>query len=228
MAMITCNAAIFDMDGTLVDSLADLADSANEVMASFSCPSHTLDEYRYFVGNGAKKLMERSLPPHFAADPAKVAEATERYKKFYIERHLLTKTKPYDGILPMLKKLRSLNIPLAVLTNKPHDAARVLVKEMFPADTFSAVIGDKAGSPRKPDPTNALKLADELKVAPQKVAYFGDSDADMQTAVNAGFLPVAVLWGFRPREELATNGAKVFLRHPMEIFDYVDFVPNER
>ena len=216
-------AAMFDMDGTLIDSLADLADSANEVMDSFAAPRHNLDEYRYFVGNGAKKLMERSLPPALAADEATVSEATTRYKNFYLERHLFTKTKPYDGILPMLEKFRAWNIPCAVVTNKPHAAALSVAEKLFPKGTFFAVVGDRDGAPRKPDPTNALKLAKEMRVLPEEVVFFGDSDADMQTAVNAGFLPVGVLWGFRPREELAANGGKLFLANPLEIFNLVEF-----
>ena len=221
--MYTCHAAMFDMDGTLVDSLADLADSANEVMRSFGAAEHTTEEYRYFVGNGAKKLMERALPQDLAADAATVNEALTRYKKIYRERHLLTKTKPYPGIEELLAKLKEKNIPCAVLTNKPHEAALVIADKLFPA-AFCAVVGDKPNRPRKPDPTNALIIAKDMGVAPSAVAYFGDSDADMLLANNAGFVPVGVLWGFRPREELSANGAKILLNHPDDIFTEINFV----
>ena len=217
--MPICRAAIFDMDGTLIDSLADLADSANEVLRSFGAKEHTVDEYRYFVGNGARKLMERCLPEKLAADSATVDASVERYKEFYLTKHLLNKTKPYPGITELLERLGELKIPRAVLTNKPHKAALQIAEDLFAPGTFFDVIGDKKGEPRKPDPTNALKLAHSMGVKPAEVAFFGDSDADMQTAVNAGFLPVGVLWGFRPKEELVANGAKILLDAPTDIFD---------
>ena len=222
--MYTCHAAMFDMDGTLVDSLADLADSANETMRSFGVAEHTTEEYRYFVGNGARKLMERALPKNLAADAATVDEALTRYKKIYREGHLLTKTMPYPGILELLGQLRAKNIPCAVLTNKPHEAALIIAEKLFPAATFCAVVGDKPNMPRKPDPTNALKIVQSISVKPAEVAYFGDSDADMLLAQNAGFLPIGVLWGFRPREELEANGAKILLNNPADIFNEVNFV----
>lgn len=221
---MTYKAAIFDMDGTLIDSLADLADSANEMLDSFGFPAHTTEEYRWFVGNGARKLMERCLPKDRAKDAALVDEALERYKKIYEEKHLLTKTHPYDGIAEMLDALAAKNIPLGVCTNKPHHAALTLAAKLFPAGMFRAVVGDRKNSPRKPDPTNALTMAAEFGVAPESVAYFGDSGVDMQTAVNAGFLPVAVLWGFRPKDELAENGAKIFLSHPLEALEKINFL----
>ena len=220
----TYKAAVFDMDGTLIDSLADLAASANEVMRSFNFLEHTLEEYRNFVGNGARKLMERSLPAKERENTALIDEATARYIKCYLNGHLLDKTKPYDGILEMLDTLKSRGVKLAICTNKPHDAAVKVAEKLFPPNTFSAIVGDKKGLKRKPDPTNLLKIIADFGVPPAETAYFGDSGTDMKTAVNAEVLPVGVAWGFRPQKELWETGAKTVLVHPNELLNKVEFV----
>ena len=215
-------AVIFDLDGTLIDSIADLADSANDMLSSFGFPQHALDEYRYFVGNGPRKLMERCLPQEQAADPAFVDQALARYDHCYSSR-LLNKTKPYEGILPMLEALQKKNIPLAICTNKQQFAADAIVGKLFPAGMFRENIGDQEGMPRKPDPTKVLRIVKDFGVAPEETAYLGDSSTDMETARNAGFLPIGVTWGFRPREELLATGAKILLEHPMELLEKVIF-----
>lgn len=215
-------AAIFDLDGTLIDSLEDLADSANAMLESYGFPMHPVDPYRYFVGNGSRKLMERCLPKAQAADPAFVDEALERYKAIYAE-HTQDKTHVYDGIPEMLAELQHRHIPLGICTNKHQSAAEDIVSAMFPAGTFQSILGDQKGLPRKPDPKKVLMIAESFGVAPQDVAYFGDTSVDMDTAKNAGFLPVGVLWGFRPKEELVEHGAKVLLGKPMELFGKVAF-----
>lgn len=217
-------AAIFDLDGTLVDSLADLADSANAMLAFYGFLQHSLEEYRYFVGNGARKLMERCLPPERAKDPGFVDEALERYNRCYEER-MLHKTHPYEGILSMLEALGKRGIPLAICTNKQQFAADVVAGKMFPEGTFREVIGDRKGMPRKPDPTRALEIVDHFGVRPENVAYLGDSSTDMETARNAGFLPIGVAWGFRPVRELMESGAEVVLHTPMELLEKVSFYP---
>ena len=216
-------AAIFDLDGTLIDSLADLADSANAMLASYGFPTHDIDAYRYFVGNGSRKLMERCLPKAKANDAAFVDEALTRYTAIYAE-HTQDKTCLYDGIMDMLEKLKALNIPLGICTNKHQSAADAIVAAMFPAGLFNSVMGDQAGLPRKPDPKKVLLMAKDYGVEPQEVAYFGDTSVDMETAVNAGFLPIGVLWGFRPKEELVATGAKVLLANPQELFEKVEFI----
>ena len=216
-------AAIFDLDGTLVDSLEDLADSANAMLASYGFPRHGLEEYRYFVGNGARKLMERCLPKEKAGEAAFVDETLEAYNRCYEER-MLGKTRPYDGILPMLEALQERNIPLAICTNKQQFAADAIAEKMFPAGMFREVMGDRKGMPRKPDPAKVLRIAGNFGVQPEEVAYLGDTSVDMETARNAGFLPVGVTWGFRLREELVESGAKILLDHPMELLEKVAFV----
>ena len=215
-------AAIFDMDGTLIDSLADLTDSVNEAMVHYNFPTHTLEEYRYFVGNGARKLIERSVPQNKSKDADFVNEVLEYYNGCY-ERHLTNKTKPYDGIVELLDELKSQNISLGVCTNKQQFAADEIVTKLFKPNTFDAVIGDKHGLPRKPDPTKVLKIASDFKVDPQFVAYFGDTSVDMETAHNAGFLSVGVTWGFRPVSELKESGAQIIINQPNEIWQYIEF-----
>lgn len=216
-------AAIFDLDGTLIDSLADLADSANEMLAGYGFPTHPVEPYRYFVGNGSKKLIERCLPEEKGSDEAFVMEAMARYKDCYA-KNLLHKTRPYDGIMEMLLKLQALKIPMGICTNKHQSASDAIVGELFPAGLFLDNIGDRAGLPRKPDPQKVLMIAEHMGVAPSEVAYFGDTSVDMDTAANAGFLAIGVTWGFRPREELVEHGAKILLDHPSELFSQVDFV----
>ena len=215
-------AAIFDMDGTLINSLEDLADSVNEAMDHYGFPHHTLEEYRYFVGNGARKLIKRSIPQDKADDENFVSEVLDYYNGCY-ERNLTNKTRPYDGIIDMLQKLQAINIPLGVCTNKQQFAADEIVNKLFPAKMFSAVIGDSKGLPRKPDPTKVLQIASQFNVEPKFIAYFGDTSVDMETAKNAGFLSIGVTWGFRPKSELIESGAKILINHPSELWQHVDF-----
>ena len=212
-------ATIFDMDGTLVDTLADLHDSVNEMLANYNFPLRTLDEVRQFVGNGARKLMIRSLPADKAAF---VDEALNFYNKCYA-RNCLNKIKPYAGIMELLTTLEAKKIPLGICTNKQHFAAVEIAEKILAPIKFSYVSGDEPNQPRKPDPTRALEGAKLFSVAPNEVAYFGDTAIDIQTALNAGFLAVGVTWGFRPRSELIESGAKVIIDAPQEIFQRIDF-----
>lgn len=215
-------AVIFDLDGTLVDSLADLSDSVNLMLESYGFPTHEVEKYRYFVGNGSKKLMERTLPRDKAASAEFVEEALVKYKAIYKER-LLEKTRPYNGVRELLAELKSRGIPLAVCTNKHNDAALTIVKILFAPGTFEEVLGDRPGFPKKPNPATPLEIASHLGVKPDEVAYLGDTSVDMETAVHAGFLPVGVLWGFRPEEELVKSGAKILLKAPLELLEKVEF-----
>ena len=190
-------AAIFDLDGTLVNSLNDLADSANAVLRSHGFPAHDVEAYRYFVGNGSRKLIERILPADRAADATFVRDFMAEYKARYAT-HLLDQTKPYAGIMEMLE-------------------------ELFPRDMFREIIGDQDGLPRKPNPSKVLHIMKNMGVTGDKTLYFGDTSVDMDTARNAGAFAVGVLWGFRPAEELTEHGADILLKHPMELFEKVTF-----
>ncbi len=218
----TCRMAVFDLDGTLIDSLQDLSDSANRMLESYGFPLHTVQEYRYFLGNGSRKLIERCLPKKESKNSGFIEGALLRYKKIYAE-HSLDKTKPYEEIIEMLEKLNSLGIPLGVCTNKHQSAAEYLVERLFPSRIFSSVLGDMPGMLPKPDPKKILRMAEYFCIAPREVAYLGDSGVDMDTAKNGGFLSVGVLWGFRPREELEEHGAQVILSRPMELFEKIRF-----
>lgn len=215
-------AAVFDLDGTLVNSLDDLADSANATLRAHSFPVHEVEAYRYFVGDGTRKLMERILPQEHAADTTFVEQFMSEYKDCYA-RNLLQKTKPYDGIMEMLEELRRRSIPMAVCTNKHQSAAETIVKTLFPHRIFQEIIGDQEGLPRKPDPQKVLRIMRNFGVTGEQTAYFGDTDVDMDTARNAKAFAVGVLWGFRPEEELVAHGAYILLSHPMELFEKVTF-----
>ena len=215
-------AAVFDLDGTLVNSLDDLADSANATLRAHSFPMHEVEAYRYFVGDGTRKLMERILPQEYAADTTFVEQFMSKYKDRYA-RNLLQKTKPYDGIMEMLEELRRRGIPMAVCTNKHQSAAEMIVKTLFPHGIFQEIIGDQEGLPRKPDPQKVLRIMRNFGVTREQTAYFGDTDVDMDTARNAGAFAVGVLWGFRSREELVAHGADILLTHPMKLFEKVTF-----
>lgn len=215
-------AAVFDLDGTLVNSLDDLADSANATLRAHSFPVHEVEAYRYFVGDGTRKLMERILPQENASDTIFVEQFMSEYKDCYA-RNLLQKTKPYDGIMEMLEELRRRGIPMAVCTNKHQSAAEMIVKTLFQHGIFQEIIGDQEGLPRKPDPQKVLRIMRDFGVTGEQTAYFGDTDVDMDTARNAGAFAVGVLWGFRAREELVAHGADILLTHPMELFEKVTF-----
>ncbi len=209
-------AAIFDLDGTLINSLADLAESANDMLESFGFPRRSLEEYRYFLGNGPRKLMERCLPEEQAKDPLVVDKALERYNTYY-GNHLFQQTAPYEGILPMLNILQGNHIKLGICTNKQQFASDALVEKLFPKGMFLMNLGDLEGTPRKPDPSKVLQIMKEFGVTPNETVYLGDSSTDMETAHNAKCLAIGVSWGFRPEQELIETGADKILRHPMEL-----------
>ena len=208
-------AAIFDMDGTLLNTLEDLADSVNEMLEHYGRPRRTIDEVRIFVGNGARKLMERALE---TTDEKFISEALEYYNGCY-ERHLTNKTVAYAGIIDLLKNLNAKKIPIGICTNKQHFAAVALAEKIFAQIEIGAVTGDA----KKPNPSTALAIAEKFGVAPAEVAYFGDTAVDIQTAINAGFLPVGVTWGFRSEAELRETGAKIIVHRAEEIFERIDF-----
>lgn len=213
-------AVVFDLDGTLVNSLQDLAQSANAMLTSYGLPTHAIEQYRYFVGNGSRKLIERILPEAKRTDVNFVNTALAKYKAIYAQQVLQT-TKPYDGILELLVTLKKLGLKLGVCTNKPMEDAKEIVSVLFNAHTFEAIIGDREGVPPKPNPANALAVAEALQVAPSEVLYLGDSSVDMETAKNANFFAVGVLWGFRDADELRASGAQVLLHTPMELLHKV-------
>ena len=214
-------AAIFDMDGTLTDTLDDLHISVNEMLAHFGYPTRTLDEVRCFVGNGARKLMIRALPADKNSD-AQVDAALSFYNECYA-RHCTDKVKPYAGIMDLLAAVTDKKIPLGICTNKQHFAAVKIADKILAPVKFAQVSGDEPNQPRKPDPTRPLAVMKSCGVEPEDVAYFGDTAVDMETARNANFLAVGVTWGFRPRSELESSGAQITVDSPAEILERVNF-----
>ena len=199
----------------MINTLEDLADSVNEMLEHYKRPRRTIDEVRIFVGNGARKLMERALE---TTDADFVNDALKYYDGCY-KRRLTNKTKPYSGIVEFLTALQDKKIPVAICTNKQHFAAVELAEKIFPTIKFAAVIGDA----QKPNPARALEIMKKISVEPAEVAYFGDTSVDIQTAINAGFLPVGVTWGFRPESELVDSGAKIIVHRAAEILNRINF-----
>lgn len=204
---------IFDLDGTLSDSLEDIGLAMNAALAQYGLPTHGLDAYLGFVGAGIDNLVRRASPE---SPPVSQAELVEAFRTHYREGGY-AHTRPYEGIVAMLEALRAKGFRLAVLSNKREDFTRAIVKKQFGDFPFVEVRGERQGVPRKPDPQAALELAQVLGLPPGELAFVGDTAIDMKTAVSAGMLPVGVLWGFRGREELESAGAKHLLSKPAEL-----------
>ena len=209
-------AVIFDLDGTLLNTIDDLGDSVNYVLKKHNYPTFSIEEYKYKVGNGMRKLIERSLPENKRNDET-IEQILAEFMAYYSE-HKMDKTAPYDNIEQLLKTLKQKGVKTAVVTNKAHISAKPLMDEVFP-DLFDAVIGQKEGVPTKPDPTSVFAVMKELGVSADECLYLGDSGVDMQTAKNAGIFGIGVLWGFRKADELIENGAKKLIGKPQELLE---------
>lgn len=204
-------AVLFDLDGTLADTLADLANAVNHALAALGCPTHPLHAYRYFVGDGARNLILRTLP----ADKASLADEALALMRAHYEAHCFDQTRLYPGIPELVAGLRGLK--LAVFSNKPDVFTKRMIAHYFPDGPFAAVRGQLSRLPIKPDPTVALQIAEELGVPSSEWMYLGDTNTDMRTARAAGMFPVGVLWGFREREELIGAGAQELVARPDEV-----------
>ena len=205
-------AVLFDLDGTLTDTLRDIADAMNRALRRYDLPEWPLDAYRYLVGDGAKKLAERAV-----RDRQELATDVRRAYQAYYETHSLVTTRPYNGVPEMLHKLQAAGIKLAVFSNKPDADTKNVVRHFFPEVPFACVRGQVEGVPVKPDPSGALLAAADLGVSPDEVLYLGDTATDMCCARNANMLPVGALWGFRSEAELRENGAVHLAAHPLEV-----------
>ncbi len=212
------NAVIFDLDGTLLDTLADLADSANAVLARLGCPPHPEKAYARFVGNGVRKLMQRALPESRKGEKD-VAEALRLMQEEYGQRWR-AKTKPYPGVLPLLAELTRTGMAFGVLSNKPDALVQQACDAFFPSKPFTIVRGAQHAVALKPDPSPALAIAEALKATPETVMLVGDSDTDMFTARAAKMIPVGALWGFRGEKELRASGAAILLAAPLELLSH--------
>jgi phosphoglycolate phosphatase len=212
-------ALIFDLDGTLVDTLEDLADSVNEVLERRNFPPHPREEYRFFVGEGMRKLIQRALP-----EAARDEETLNSCQKAMMETYALRatlKSKPYPGAVELISRLGVLGIGLAVATNKPDELAKSIIHSFFPGEPFAAIQGASPLLPHKPDPEVALRLAQVFAAKPEEIAMIGDSDVDVETALNAGIFPIGAAWGFRGRKELENAGARLILETPLELLGHL-------
>ena len=203
---------VFDLDGTLLDTLEDLRDSVNHILGLHGYPGRTLEETRRFVGNGIPKLCERAAPDGIAK--GELAGITAEVRAWYTE-HSKIKTRPYDGMIDNVNELRLRGIRTAVVTNKAEPAAQKLCSEIF-GDIFDAVIGDDGG-PLKPDPANVRRAMAAMGAIQAQTVYVGDSEVDVRTAKNAGLRCIGVLWGFRDRRTLKIAGASVIIEKPDDL-----------
>ena len=214
-------AVIFDLDGTLLNTLDDIAESMNTALSEFGFPPHKLDEYRYMVGNGLKPLVERAVPPS-QRTPTVLSQVEQRLRAIYQSRWD-RKTRLYPGIAELLDKLSQARMSLNILSNKPHEYTVVVVEKFLSQWTFEIVLGQKEDIPKKPAPDGALLIARQLGLSPGAIIYLGDTPVDMETARLAGMLPLGVSWGFRPPTELQQAGAKAILHQPLELLDFLSF-----
>lgn len=208
-------AVLFDIDGTLLDALEDIASSANRVLGRFGFPQHELEDYKYFVGDGREALALRILPGSHR-DATTVAKVLACIDSEY-SQHWADTTRPYEGIPELLQALTVRAIKMAVLSNKPDDSAKLMISKLLPHWRFELVLGARLGVPRKPDPTVALEIAEHLNIFPSEFLYLGDTDTDMKTAEAAGMCPIGVLWGFRTADELLASGAKALISNPIDL-----------
>jgi phosphoglycolate phosphatase len=211
---------IFDLDGTLADTLSDIAGSMNRVLRTHGYPEHPAEDYKLLVGRGLDNLVMQSLPA-IARSPEVIsvclAEMTEDYND-----NCLVNTCLYAGIKELLLELSLRNLKLAVFSNKAEPLTHKIVTYLLGGIRFERVMGARPDFPKKPDPAGALFICEQMGIPPQTVIYMGDSDVDMMTALRAGMYGVGVLWGFRTREELQANGAKVLLKRPAELIRIID------
>lgn len=212
-------AILFDLDGTLLNTIDDLANSLNFILKQHGLPVHPVEKYKTFVGNGMEKLVRRVLPTDHH-DEKTVATILAEFKTKYNECWH-NDTKPYPGINMLLDNLESLRIRMSVLSNKADQFTSIMIDYFFGLDRFDFVVGARDGVPNKPDPTAALEIVKGSNIESSSYLYLGDSGVDMQTANAAGLYALGATWGFRSTEELEANGAKKLIYDPMEIIELI-------
>jgi len=212
---MTYKGIIFDLDGTLADTLADIANSMNRVLQQRGYPVHAMEDYKYLIGRGLENLVTSSLPKESRLPSiitACLASLIEDYRD-----NCLVHTHLYPGIESLLFRLQEMDLKLAVFSNKADDLTQIIVQSLIPGIRFVKIVGARSDYPKKPDPSGAWLISDFLEIRPEQMIYLGDSDVDMLTARGAGMLAVGVLWGFRTKEELLLNGADHLLSDPFEL-----------
>jgi phosphoglycolate phosphatase len=207
-------AVLFDLDGTLLDTLEDIAASMNAALERAGFPPHPVQRYRQLVGGGVSDLSHRVLPAGSGEEDARSVETFMREEYF---RRWADRTRPYPGIRELLDTLRGAGVRRSVLSNKPEDFTLMLCERYFRIGDFEIVRGAREGVPKKPDPAAALAIARDMGIEPARFAYLGDSGSDMKTALAAGMHPVGALWGFRGADEMSAAGAKTMIERPEEL-----------
>ena len=213
-------AVLFDLDGTLLDTLEDLADSMNAVLSARGHPAHPVEKYRYFVGDGMEELARRTLPPAASGDQSEVKACVLAMREEYGARWS-NKTRLYPGIDELLDGLTGKGMILTVLSNKPDGFVKEIAAFFFSRWTFASTWGARPDVPRKPDPAAALSISRAAKVGAPEFLYLGDTNTDMQTATAAGMYPVGALWGFRSEKELREAGARSLAAYPTDVLKLV-------
>ncbi|MCP4377874.1 MAG: HAD family hydrolase [bacterium] len=220
MRYIKCKAVIFDLDGTLLNTLDDLADANNEALSELGFPTHPVEDYKDYIGDGVRVLLERTLPEG-SRDDDTVEEGVALMKQAYADCWD-NKTTLYDGVTETLNELTRRGTRLAVLSNKPHDFTCMVVEEILSRWEFEEIVGVSESVPPKPDPTGMLSIIKRMKLRKKDFVYLGDTNTDMQTAKAANIFPLGALWGFRDAYELSQSGAKELLSRPGELLDTVN------
>jgi phosphoglycolate phosphatase len=206
---------IFDLDGTLVNSLEDLADSMNSILQRYNFPVHSVPTYKQLIGNGIRNLVFKALP-EANRDKALINTCYDLMIEVYRE-NAVKKTKPYEGISELLDELVSRNMKLAVFSNKADEFTKKIVLTLLPEWNFEAIVGLSTEALQKPNPFVAMQISEKFGINPEETLYVGDSGVDMQTANNAGMYAVGALWGFRSKEELTSNGAMYLIKKPLDL-----------
>ncbi len=213
-------AVLFDLDGTLLDTLDDIADAVNQVLADRGLKTHDREAYRWFIGDGSRVLVTRALPEDCRTEDD-IENCLAAFRHLY-GRNWHRKTQPYDAIPGLVAMLQSAGTKMAVVSNKPHDFSETCCRYFFPDLPFDFIIGQQEGRPVKPDPYPALQAATHLRMPPSDCLFLGDSGVDMETARRAGMLPVGALWGFRRQDELEAAGAAACIAHPLNLLKWLD------
>ncbi len=212
------NTLIFDLDGTLLNTLEDLANACNYALTKLEFKTHKIEDYTKFIGGGRRKLIERILPE--SNSDIEIVEKTVALFDEYYSKHMIDMTKPYDGIEDLLSELKEKNYNLAVVSNKPHKFTVDVVEKYF-KDIFAVVYGQRDNVEVKPNPASVYEVIEDFNVGKEQCIYIGDSDIDMHTAINADVTSIGVAWGFRGQQELEEAGADHIISHPSEMIKLI-------
>lgn len=213
-------AVIFDLDGTLSDTIASIKYCGDKALGAFGYGPYTEQQYKYFVGDGAANLIRRALAAGGDTHLVHFREAYSLYRELFRENSMY-EVKPYDGIPELIRELKERDMQIAVLSNKPHAETVKVIEALFGKDCFDSIQGQKEDVPIKPSPEGVFQILEQLELKPEDIIYLGDTATDMKTGKSAGAFTVGALWGFRDEAELREGGADVLIDHPLRILDFI-------